>query len=97
MGEGGASTGTLMWIVLIVGLMAFMFWSQWRARKRYQQKMNELTTGQRVVTIGGIHGLLTSIDRERGVARLEIAPDVEIEISLRAISHAVEVGEGGGS
>lgn len=92
MGETGGISGTLLWIILIVGLMGFMFWSQWRARKRMEQQINELVEGQRVVTIGGIYGKLTQIDRERGMARLEIAPNVEIEIGLRAISHAVDTG-----
>lgn len=92
MGETGGISGTLLWIILIVGLMGFMFWSQWRARKRMEQQINELVEGQRVVTIGGIYGKLTQIDRERGMARLEIAPNVEIEIGLRAISHAVDKG-----
>jgi len=82
-----------MWVVLIAGLMGFMFWSQWRSRKRMQQKMNELAEGQRVVTIGGIYGKLTYLDRESGMARLEVAPNVEIEVGLRAISHAVDTGE----
>ncbi len=92
MGETGGISGTLVWIILIVGLMGFMFWSQWRARKRMQQQIDELTEGQRVVTIGGIYGRLTQIDREAGMARLEIAPGVEIEIGLRAISHPVDTG-----
>lgn len=91
-GEAGGISGTLLWIILIVGLMGFMFWSQWRARKRMQQQINELAEGQRVVTIGGIYGKLTRVDREGGMARLEIAPGVEIEIALRAISHAVDTG-----
>ncbi len=85
---------TLVLIVLIVGMGAFMFWSQWRARKRYQKRMEELQTGDQVITIGGIYGKLTYLDRETDRARLEIAPGVEIEVSPRAISHRVgPVGE----
>ena len=84
---------TLLLVVLVVAMGAFMFWSQWRARRRYQQRMEELQAGDQVVTIGGIYGKLTQVDREANRARLEIAPGVEIHISLRAISG--RVGPGG--
>jgi preprotein translocase subunit YajC len=71
----------------------FMFWSQWRARKRYQESMEALSVGDQVVTIGGIYGKLTRLDIEGGVASLEIAPDVEIKIALRAVSRQVEEDE----
>lgn len=80
---------TLLLLILVVGMGAFMFWSQWRARKRYQKRMEDLQTGDRIVTIGGIYGKLTRLDREGNRARIEIAPDVEIEISLGAISHRI--------
>jgi preprotein translocase subunit YajC len=80
---------TLVLLVLIVGMGAFMFWSQWRSRRRYRQRMEELQTGDQVMTIGGIYGKLIYLDREQDQARLEIAPGVEIQISLRAVSHRV--------
>jgi len=87
---------TFILVVLIVGMGAFMFWSQWRARKRYQKRMEGLQTGDQVVTIGGIYGKLTYLDREANRARLEVAPGVEIQISLKAISHPVgPIGEEG--
>lgn len=84
---------TLLLVVLVVAMGAFMFWSQWRARRRYQQRMEELQAGDQVVTIGGIYGKLTQVDHEANQARLEIAPGVEIQISLRAISGRVGPGE----
>jgi len=84
---------TIMLVVLIVGMIGFMFWSQWRARRRYQQRMDELQVGDQVVTIGGLYGKLTFMDREANQARLEIAPGVEIRISLGAINRRVEPTE----
>jgi preprotein translocase subunit YajC len=80
---------TIMLLVLIVGLGAFMFWSQWRARRRCQKKMEELQTGDQVVTIGGIYGKLTYLDQEANRARIEIAPGVEIQVTIGAISQRV--------
>ncbi|HEY77235.1 MAG TPA: preprotein translocase subunit YajC [Thermoflexia bacterium] len=85
---------TFLLLVLIVGMGAFMIWSQRRARRRYEKRLEGLQVGDQVVTIGGIYGKLTRLDREANRARLEIAPGVEIEISLRAISGQVgPIGE----
>ena len=73
---------TLLLLILILAMGGFMFWAQWRARRRYQQRMEELQVGDQVVTIGGIYGTLTALDREANEARLEIAPGVEIRLSL---------------
>jgi preprotein translocase subunit YajC len=77
--------------------MAFMFWNQWRSRKKYQDRLNSVEIGDRIVTIGGIYGKLTQLDRETKLARLEVAPGIEIEIGLGAISRQIddmEQGEG---
>ncbi len=80
---------TIILILFIVAFLGFMLWSQWRARRQYQQRMDELQAGDEVMTIGGIYGKLTYLDREGGLARLEIAPGVEIRISVGAISRRV--------
>ncbi len=84
---------SILLVVLIVGMIGFMFWSQWRSRKRYQERMQQMQVGDRVVTIGGIHGKLTEVDRENNTARLEIAPTVEIKVSLQAIGQRLEPTE----
>lgn len=81
---------TLWLIILIAGMLGFMLWSQWRARRRYQERMNQLQVGDEVMTIGGIYGKVTYLDRDAGLARLEIAPGVEIRLNVGAISRRVE-------
>lgn len=85
---------TIILIAFIAALLGFMLWSQWRARRRYQQRMDELQVGDEVMTIGGIYGKLTYLDRESGLARIEIAPKVEIRLNIGAISR--RVGPSGG-
>lgn len=85
---------TLILIVFIAALLGFMLWSQWRARRRYQQRMDELQVGDEVMTIGGIYGKLTFLDRGGGLARIEIAPGVEIRLNIGAIGR--RVGPSGG-
>lgn len=85
--------------ILLLGFVAvmggFMWWSQRRSKKNYEKKMEALQEGTYVVTIGGIYGTLTVLDREANRARLEIAPNVEIEVKLNAISGQVDVGAAG--
>jgi preprotein translocase subunit YajC len=58
-----------------------------RARKNQQQVVAELKVGEKIVTVGGLVGRLTYLDREKDLARMEIAKGVEVEIIPAAISH----------
>ena len=77
---------------LVIGLIllsVFMFLPQWQARRRRQKQMNALHTGDKVMTIGGIIGKLTFLNTEEERARIEIAPGVEMDIVLTAISRTL--------
>ena len=84
---------TLILLVMVVGLIGFMFWNQRRARRRYQQQTESLQPGDQVMTIGGIYGKLIAVDPPAKRARIEIAPGVEIQVNLSAISHRVSADE----
>lgn len=83
---------TALLLVFIVLMVGFMFWSQWRSRKRYQERMSALQPGDRIVTIGGIYGKLIQVDRQANTAQVEIADGVEIQIALNAIGQRLESG-----
>jgi preprotein translocase subunit YajC len=84
---------TILLVAFIALMAGFMFWSQRRAKKRYEEKIESLMVGDHVVTIGGIYGQLTAVDRDANQARLKIAPDVEIQIGLSAVSRQIEPAE----
>jgi preprotein translocase subunit YajC len=76
-------------VILAVGIIllsAFTFLPQWQTRRRRQKQMKELHVGTEVMTVGGIIGTLTYVNAEEDRARLEIAPGVEIQVVLAAIS-----------
>jgi preprotein translocase subunit YajC len=77
-------------LIFVVLLGVYLFWMQRRARSRYEKRIEGLSVGDRVVTIGGIYGRLLDLDRDAERAQLQVAPDVVLQIGLRAISHAVE-------
>jgi preprotein translocase subunit YajC len=72
----------LVWIVVIV--------PQNRARKNQEQVVAELHIGEQIVTVGGVIGKLTYLSREEDLARIEVAPGVEIRIIPAAISHPLD-------
>jgi len=76
-------------VILILGfvlLSVLMFWPQWQARRRRQKQMAELHVGDEIMTVGGIIGKLTYLNTEENRARIEITPEVEIQVVLAAIS-----------
>ena len=72
----------LVWVVVIV--------PQNRARKNQEQVVADLKIGQDIVTVGGIIGKLTYLNRDEDIARIEIAKGVEVRIIPAAISHPLD-------
>ncbi len=81
---------TLIWIILIVILIAMLFWPQWQARRRREKQMAAMRVGSQVMTVGGIIGKLTYINTQENRARIEIAPGVEIQVVVNAIGQVLE-------
>jgi len=88
---------TLASVVLLV-TVAFVFLLVWvivilpqnRARKNQEQVVADLNIGEQIVTVGGVIGKLTYLDREKDLAKIEVAPGVEIRIIPAAISHPLD-------
>ena len=71
--EGGYSIWTmLIFVVLIFGLMYFVLIRPQRKRqKEHQQLIEELKRGDRVVTAGGIYGVIESISEDSVTIKVE--------------------------
>jgi len=76
----------IIFVVFIALMGGLMFWQKRQGRSRREKQLAELTVGEKVVTIGGIIGRLTHLDSEEKRARIEIAPGVEMQVMLAAIS-----------
>lgn len=88
-GAGGAG-GFASFIPLILIFVVFYFLlirPQQKQAKQHQQFLAELKKGTRVMTKGGIHGIITSIDDN--IVSLEIAKDITIKISRDAVAGAI--------
>ena len=71
--EGGGFDPTIIiFLVLIFGLMYFvMIRPQRKKQKEHQQLIEELKRGDRVVTTGGIYGVIESISEDSVVIKVE--------------------------
>ena len=81
---------TVVWIVGMAALSWFLFI---RPRRRMMTRQRELlgalSTGDQVVTVGGMYGTIVGLDGDE--VRLEIAPDVVVRVARRAVAGRVGV------
>jgi preprotein translocase subunit YajC len=93
---GGGILGTLSGLfplLLVVGLFYFMIIVPQRKRQRETQEMlNALKSGDRVVTTGGIYGVITAVNDAKRTVNLRVAesPNVRLEIERSAIARLQE-------
>jgi preprotein translocase subunit YajC len=87
--SGGAGIISFLPIVLIVVVFwFFMIRPQNKQRKETQRMLSELKKGDKVVTIGGIHGVVQSV-RETTVI-LKVDENCKIELTRSAIASMKE-------
>jgi len=85
--ESGAGISSLVFLALMVGIFYLLIIRPQRKRARAQQELSEsLHVGDQVRTIGGIHGVVTSLDDTSVVLRVE---DGQIRLTRRAIGTRV--------
>ena len=71
-------------LLMILIFYFFMIRPQQKKQKKIEEARNSLQKGDKVVTIGGIHGKITDI--KDNTFTIEIAHDVRIEVDKAAIS-----------
>lgn len=74
--------------VLIAVLFYFlMIAPQKNKEKRFQQMINNLKQHDRVVTTGGLHGVVVSVQKQEGLVtvRFDEATGTKVQVSLWAI------------
>lgn len=83
--QGGGWSGMLMIVAMIVIFYFFMIRPQSQKQKQIKKAREAMQNGDKVVSAGGIHGKIKSIDREKGTVSVEIAPNVHITFDLASI------------
>lgn len=84
----GASLLSFAPMVLILVLAYFLFVvPQQQKQKRFQQLIDGLKTNDRIVTTGGLHGVITNIQRDAGhlTLRVDEGSGAKIRVALWAV------------
>lgn len=61
----------LLPLILLGGMMFFMTRSQKKQQKQRQELLNSMDVGSKVVTIGGLHGVVSEINTEKSTVVLD--------------------------
>ncbi len=84
-GGGVGSIGQFIPLILIFAVFYFMLIRpQQKQAKQQKQFLNDLKTGKKIVTKGGIHGTITRLSDT--VVTLEIAENVRIKVTRASIA-----------
>jgi preprotein translocase subunit YajC len=91
-GEPGGIPFPIMAIIMIVVLGYFLVWAPERKKQRaYKDQLAAIKKNDRVVTIGGIYGVVANINREADKITLKVDDNTKIDFTLGAISRVVTV------
>jgi len=82
--QGGGYEGIIMLVLMFAIFYFLLIRPQQKRAKQHKELVNNLKQGDQVVTAGGIHGKITSV--EESVVTLEVATGVKIKMNRTAIS-----------
>lgn len=83
-GAGGGLMGIAPLIILFVVFYFLLIRPQQKRAKEHKQMMSEIQKGDTIVTNGGIHGRVVSVNED--TVSVEVADNVRIKISKEAIT-----------
>ena len=81
---GGGSMTLIMILLLLLIFYFFMIRPQQKKQKQIEEYRSKLAKGDKVVTIGGLHGKITDVQEK--VFVIEIADGVRITIEKAAVA-----------
>ena len=74
----------------IIGIMYFfMIRPQNKKQKELQKMLDALQKGDKVITIGGIHGTVSSVKKDSNVVTIRVDENTKIEFNRSAIATVV--------
>ena len=88
----GGGFGFFVPFIFIFIIMYFVMFRPQKKRQEQQQKLiASLKTGDRVVTNGGIHGLISNVKETTVIVK--VADNVKIEMEKSAVTNVVKSAE----
>ena len=82
---GGGSFGAFVPLILMFAIFYFLLIRpQQKKAKAHKQMLSAVKKGDKVVSSGGLHGVITGVTDD--VVTMEIAPKVRVKVSRSSIS-----------
>lgn len=83
---GAGTTSTLIMIVLLIAIFyLFMIRPQQKQQKQMEEFRNSLSKGDKITTVGGIHGKIVGVKDKTFL--IEISKGIVVEIEKNAINY----------
>jgi preprotein translocase subunit YajC len=87
-GSGGSPMSLIFMIIAIFAVMYFlMIRPQQRQKKQHQELLSKLSKGDKVVTVGGLHGTIAGVKDNTVIVK--IADNVKVEVGRASINKVV--------
>ena len=84
---GGASAQIIMLVAMFAIFYFLLIRPQQKKAKEHRQMVSNIKKGQRIITSGGIHGTITSVDE--ATVGIEIAENIKIKVVRSNIAMVV--------
>ncbi len=86
-GQGGG-LGAFLPLIIIFGIFYFLLIRpQQRKAKQHKEVLASLKKGDRVISSGGLHGLITGLTDD--LVTMEISPKIRVKVSRSSIAGAI--------
>ncbi len=86
----GQGNPMMQFLPVMIIMFAVMYFLIIRPQKQKEKKRQELISNvrkqDRIVTVGGVHGIVTSVKENEVIARVDDAKDIKIKIDKSAIT-----------
>ncbi len=89
-GEGSGIFGLLPFILIFVIFYLLLIRPQMKQQKKKQAMVRSLKKGDKVVTVGGLHGTIEGVKDKDEVLVLKVADNVKVRVSRSAIASQLE-------
>ncbi|RLB29586.1 MAG: preprotein translocase subunit YajC [Deltaproteobacteria bacterium] len=92
-GGGGGGLGAFLPLIIIFAIFYFLLIRpQQRKAKQHKQLLSDLKKGDKVVSSGGLHGVITGMGDD--VVTVEISPKVRVKVTRGSIAGVIKKTEG---
>lgn len=87
---GGSFFSVIFLFVILFGIMyIFLILPQKRREKQHRAMVSELKKNDRVVTAGGLHGIVMSVKDDKVVLKVDDDKDVKVTVNQGSIAQVV--------